>query len=506
MVKKILILGTSNSLISGGWIDGLKASNNSFEIYNKSIGASPGIQFAAHIDTDFSVYDYVFFDSVPNDEQYQYESSGYSDLEFSTSVLRDLFSAVAAETRLIVLGICNKNYFDEESQVYSVRRALAGFCNSEFIDVRSILHICENFFVRRSGVRELYDVHPSHPLPQHMKLVGYLIGKELNDRHEDKFPLNTKRPAYSNWMAAENAHHDYSVVEKKNSLLCEKFAILPDGAQLLFPEEKRCLGFYINFYGTDASVFLENLATGSSRSIRLFNKTSEKLSKLFIPVPNGERSLRLTVQDSCGNDCYTPVVFSKKPIKSDKPVLQISDVVFQDSASESIGFLEDFIKKFSYQKSFMTESIIAQVKKLQQKFPVAPEHGLTDSRGRSILYSLSQNKCVATFPSIFPENHSDLYPVFVRARDQEARLFVVIEGSDFLLSAYHDSISIAASAILKSKQPVGEKIGINAFAVSDGDRGFSLLYGGMYASSLPDGRLVVNRQEAKAWEVFYLKL
>ena len=506
MAKRILILGTSNSLITGGWVDGLKASNESFQIHNKSIGASPGIQFAAHIDTDFSVYDYVFFDSVPNDEQYQYESSGYSELEFIVEVLRDIFSVIASHTRLIVLGVCNKNYFDVESKVYSARRALAGFCNSEFIDVRKILRSCDSFFVARSGVRDLYDAHPSHPLPQHMKLIGYLIGKELNDSVKGAIRPSIKTPGYSTWIAADNNDQTFSVIEKENSFLQEKFGLIYDGVQLNFPEEKLCLGFYINFHGTDASVRVENSFAGKVRSISLFNKTSDKLLKLFVPIPNGERSLRLTVQGKCPSDCYTPVVFSKRLFKSDRPILHISHAVFRDSGSETIGCLEDFISKFSSRESVMTESIISQVMQLQKKFPGASEPGITDSRGRNIFYSLSQNKCVAIFYSVFPENHSDLYPVFIRERDHEVCLFVSIQKSDFLLSAYLNSVSIAASAILKIKHPVGAKIGVDALTVSHGDRGFSLLYGDMYVSALPDGRLVVNRKEAKAWEVFSFKV
>lgn len=71
---RILILGTSNSILYPGWSFGLRQALPNATIENMSIGASPGIQFNTKLETTiFSEYDFVFFDSIPNDQTYHDE-------------------------------------------------------------------------------------------------------------------------------------------------------------------------------------------------------------------------------------------------------------------------------------------------------------------------------------------------------------------------------------------------------------------------------------------------
>ena len=64
---RILILGTSNSILRLGYVSGLSAQFPRAEIDNRSVGEAAGVQFACWGNIDFGAYDAVLFDSVPTD-------------------------------------------------------------------------------------------------------------------------------------------------------------------------------------------------------------------------------------------------------------------------------------------------------------------------------------------------------------------------------------------------------------------------------------------------------
>ena len=104
---RVLILGTSNSLLKRGWVYGLSEALADAEIHNLSVGMSSYVQFAARMRIDFSAYDYVFFDSIPNDEALAREIG--TD-EFYYLLLKRILSTISAQSRLIIFGFCWKRY------------------------------------------------------------------------------------------------------------------------------------------------------------------------------------------------------------------------------------------------------------------------------------------------------------------------------------------------------------------------------------------------------------
>ncbi|MFM4719737.1 hypothetical protein [Aeromonas bivalvium] len=283
-------------MLKGGWVDGFKAAMPDCRIENLSIGASPGIQFSSLLHTDFSQYNYVFFDSVPNDEEYQYLTNGYSALEFSTGILYEIFSTISAQSRLVVIGICNKRYLRQESQVYSLRKSLASLCGAEFIDVRHLLITYSGFFARRSGIRDLYEAHPAHPRLQHMFFIGDFIGRCLL-----QLPLvgeltgKCYRSGYTVWRASSIIDAGLKLVEKSNSLLRETFALLTENESIDFNEEGKCIGLYVNYRGTNGVLSLldENLA--EIFHINLFSVINDRLVKIFVPIPNGKVVTKISI-------------------------------------------------------------------------------------------------------------------------------------------------------------------------------------------------------------------
>lgn len=336
MSLNILVLGTSNSLLKGGWVDGLKAAMPDCTIRNLSIGASPGIQFSSLLNIDFSLYDYVFFDSVPNDEEYQYFTQGYSDIEFSTRILYEIFSTISSEARLVVLGICNKVYLSQESQVYSLRRSLAAACGAEFVDVRYLLNNNADFF-KKTARADLYDFHPSHPLPHHMFFIGSSIGScLLNMPCVDKLPGKSYRDGYTVLRVSSMNFAGLNLVERSNSLLSESFALLVENDYLEFNAGGKCIGFYVNYRGTNAAICFFDTSLVEVFHVNLFADVDDRLMKIFVPIPNGIEVSRVSVRKKPVSGSYTPMMFKEIDNDRSPTVMQISHVVFCSSSNESL--------------------------------------------------------------------------------------------------------------------------------------------------------------------------
>src|SRR5271156_670140 len=98
---EILVLGSSNSILADGYLAGLADALPGAAISNKSVGASPGLQFAYHCGLDFRRYDAVIFDAVVNDENIE---PFLGTVSYQHEILRQIFSTIASQTRLVVLG------------------------------------------------------------------------------------------------------------------------------------------------------------------------------------------------------------------------------------------------------------------------------------------------------------------------------------------------------------------------------------------------------------------
>lgn len=503
MARKILILGTSNSLLRGGWVDGLRHALPDCEIQNRSIGASPGIQFCALLDTDFSQYDYVFFDSIPNDEEYQYTNRGYSDIEFTTEILHEIFSTVTLSSQLIVLGICTKRFFDNESEVYSLRRCLAYACGAEFIDTREILRNHSGFFARRSGVRNLYDTHPSHPLPQHMFLIGRLIGSLLGKVTTPSERIGRcHRERYSVWHSSQAVLSGLRIVHRSNSLLSEDFVLLSDNEELGFDNEGSCIGFYVNYRGTNATITLHTHDSVDFH-INLFSGVDDRVLKIFVPIPNGRSIKKISVRADSAVHSYTPIMFRHARGEQTKIELQISHAVFAKKTKKERFDIEDLANhKIESNTPLMVLLEKTMEKEVDSLEDSSKRIGLTDNFGRHIYFDSISNKCIAAGSNQKLGRSEGIWPVALKDEDGQVSLFAEIGGGLFLLSIYPGGISLSKSSLL-SVATEGEVRHGHLLEASDyGELGFSLSCGGKFLSSQPDGRIVCDRDKARDWERF----
>lgn len=482
-------------------MEGFKNSLPDSIIENASIGASPGIQFASALDQDFSVYDYVIFDSVPNDEEYQYKCRGYSHIDFSTRVIFDICSTIAAQTRLIVLGISTKDHLYKESAVYSNRRKIAQSCGSQFLDIRALIIKNSETLIQATHASDLYDPHPAHPLPAIMRTVGEAFGESLKYFKFDRIGHSTSyKQKYLTIDAAKLS--GVAVTNKRTSIVAEDFAELFEHDTVEFNADLPCIGFYLNHSATNALV--EAIGTDASYKINLANhRLTERLLKVFVAVPNGAqmKKLKISAPLHYSEDIHNPLIFSKTSTSRDAQ-LQISRIVF---LTQPIGsFTPSLSESTSY--NLLEKEIQQRINNIRVTTENrARESNIRNAFGQYIFFNARLNRCISLDSRFVSSNSKELYPIVVQETNDKCQVYACIKNSLFLLSFFSDSISINESRILKLVKPTGTILSSTATIECNSDGSFSLLCLGFYVFSAPNHSLACNRKKALRCERFFFE-
>ena len=280
---RILILGTSNSILRQGWVSGLREALPEDEIVNLSVGASPGTQFGRHLAMDFSHYDLVFFDSIVNEENF---GALLGPQEFTTQLIYQIVSSIAAQTRVILLGFSNKRYFTEDSHHYRKRQEIAASCGCQFI---GMLDLARAHGSRLSTPGQgFFTDHGSHIRYDLQKHFGFLIGQTLQT-HWTALPAKAPVTNFSSCFVLEDITKNLpggQKVQKSNSLMAIDFAKLDGGAAWNFHSPGLCLGFYLAADATKCVIAMHG--GGRTRWKELwYSQDSARFQLKFVPIAGG---------------------------------------------------------------------------------------------------------------------------------------------------------------------------------------------------------------------------
>lgn len=277
---KILILGTSNSILKGGWTAGLRDALPQAEITNLSVGASPGIQFGANLDMNFSAYDVVFFDSVVNDENMVHDMGSFSLL---SRVTYEIISTIAAQTSVIVLGFSNGRHQGNHSGTYTARRDIAARCGAQFVGMHEMV---EMFGQRIMPARlTLFDYSETHPLEMIQKQFGYELGKLLPAAAAVLKPGTATRnyAANFNFEQATDLVPADRIKTKSNSLFSRSFVELGPEQAISFNKGGACLGFNVDVLATQSIIHLNGPAGRRTKEF-WYGLNDPNMQVRFIPV------------------------------------------------------------------------------------------------------------------------------------------------------------------------------------------------------------------------------
>ncbi len=288
---KILILGTSNSILKNGWVLGLRTALPDAEITNHSVGASPGTQFGLNLSSGFTQYDAVLFDSVINDEN-QCASVGSEIL--LNRIVYEIISTISAQTAAIVLGFSNEMYLHSHSGMYTQRRRLAEICGAQFVGFHELV---EKFGRKLLPQGEtLFDSAGTHPNEAFQSFCGFLLGRFLAQAG----PLLQRSPHAVDFSARFQSEHagdmaaPGTLLTRASSITTRELLQLPPGASLSFRTAGTCLGLSID---AGATMALAAIDGPHGRRIKdlWYDPGAENLIVKFVPLRDGFPLHSLTV-------------------------------------------------------------------------------------------------------------------------------------------------------------------------------------------------------------------
>ncbi|WP_188612950.1 hypothetical protein [Chelatococcus reniformis] len=291
---RVLVLGTSNSLLRNGWVSGLREALPAAQIDNRSVGASPGVQFSCAMQVDFSTYDVVFLDSVVNDENSQ---KFIGPVEYINRVMYEIASTISSKTRLIILAFCKAVNLNtvSPSEVHITRETIARASGAQFVDIRSLVL---KYGRSIHGDGDLYE-HMGHPQSGIQKEFGRAIGECMNSV---EYPMGTSNtPCFAHnfkvyttdWLSQFGP-----ITSKATSRFRAEFLNLRPGESIEFEEPGNCLGFYIDAKNT-RSILRFDGPSGVRMKEYWFDLKPNSFELKFVPIKGGFMLNRISV---CGRD------------------------------------------------------------------------------------------------------------------------------------------------------------------------------------------------------------
>ena len=516
-MRKILILGTSNSILRGGWVDGLRSSLPTAQIDNRSIGASPGIQFASEIDHDFTHYDFVFFDSVPNDEEYQYnrEFSGnleYSSEKFVNDIIYQICRKISTESKLIILGFCRKQYINEISSVYENRIRIAMSLSVPFIDIRSILISYMRFYDLM--VDDIYEEHPSHPNRNISKTIGSALGDIIKSNELETIFCKSKKILpnlkinFSVWRPVPGKGYDVKSIS--NSLFSESFAVLHNDDNINFNENGICIGFHINTCETNSSVSLSYKGKHIYNISLYYGNTPNKMLKIFIPIPHGTRLDCITVGEF--SDIAMKGLLSTSLLDNTNPIkFSISDVIFyheRDSlcwdspliSKHECMHISRKIEALSLKNLPIINSsniLLEHIRRIpstdfmkKNKFCIKTHHN-------TIICANLINMSIGCYDIDTIKNRKYIIPISAEIKNKNLNFYLDIPGINIFL--YVEIKSGYLKFNINNNLDEYECFNVEYLCGL-----FFIKYKNFYLCSQPNGVVICNRNKASHWEKFSL--
>lgn len=467
---KILILGTSNSLRRGGWVTGLIEALPDAEVRNMSIGASPGLQYALLMDMDFSYYDYVVFDSVPNDEEYFYRTVNYSNQDFFNDIYYEMFSTISSQSRLIVLAIPLFTHFKEASGIFQTRELLARSAGAQFLCFRSII---ENMHSLMDSIIDGFYDSQQHPTLFISNFIGKQIARVLNDDYANggMVFIHDTRNFARNFVKRDLAK-EYSpdkVYQVSNSLMAWNYVLLGQGDEITIDNTSLLIGFYVNVMKTKTHLdFIHNESKIATVSLMREPSDNGSFLKVFIPSPlNASCIDHIRLTGEVDGESSVPIIYRTDIAeqKTDDPLLSISELCMWNPSG--VKFI-DCVKNYNYDHCMITRQVNININNMymsmDKSYPLSTS--VHSFHGYAIAYDRMLCECVVLDKKLEKIYPGQLFPVHVNMSDDQGHFVVNIDGMDIELTCFAKGIGLSADHPLRTNRrfTLGESFG-NTFTV-----------------------------------------
>lgn len=493
-IIKVLILGTSNSILKNGYVSGLVDSSTKIEVVNKSIGASPGIQFGCFLSMNFDEFDYVIFDSLPNDEQYSYETKGYSYNELQNQILFEILSSISSKVNLIIMGFVCKNYLVEKTDAYLKRKDIAIKLGVQFIDIPEILQSYSR--IDKSTV--LYEQHPAHPCQNLAYEIGAYLGHLLLTEKSSYVP--SKNKDYSKnfkYIHSKELISADKLIIKTNSLMTEEFSVIEslDNKTFKLEQNGKLIGFNVNAAETNCNLFISQSSNRQTQVNLYYKKKPAGLLKLFVPMGDYFEASAIKIGESTASTSIVQPRMTVPNKDNTESSLHISSLLFWEGVPSdeykelnqhllSINNLTNNITHLIYKNKYKVDHINT----FKNKLPI-----LTSKAGHILVFDTIKNQCINIDKKTCLSEQ--FHPVVITSNEsKKVKLFLLMDKFSLV------PLYISKSGITKSYSEHSFKAD-SEMIESEGDF-FYIKTEGYYLCAESSGKVIANRTVAKNWEMF----
>jgi hypothetical protein len=312
--KKILILGNSNSVMKTGYVYGMRRLlPEGSVIDNRSVGHSPGMQFAYYGRHDFTAYDVVIFDSIACDEACPGDTGDY---EFIRSFYFELFSTIASQTRLIVMGFFKGDLHGPRSELYYLQADLADIVGYDFVDTGDIVRRLPPHVVPKGYSPMLDDAHYIDEVSQP---VGAHVARLILDTPPR--PRAAKSYAENFFGLPTDGHFKGQMIERATSWMSSTLAVMREGDSIEWSSPRSPVGFFVNHNQANAFGLLHGPLGTYAKSV-MGPPTNDQYQLIFVPMRDRIKATSLecigrpvsfeTTQffmfNACENTVFTPTM------------------------------------------------------------------------------------------------------------------------------------------------------------------------------------------------------
>ncbi|NVO25470.1 hypothetical protein [Donghicola mangrovi] len=275
---KVLVVGTSNSLLSGGWYDGFCAELPSgYEVSRIALGGAPFTQFFSTLsDIEKSQADHIILECSANDESYPTHVG--SEIFFDRLYFM-LLSSLRSFAPVTVLRIPPLKTLDTMPPL--VTRQL-DLCHQTGCGIFDAALRIRN--LRNDNVPLYIDKH--HPnIP-----VANQVGREFAvwlKMHFDGAPAPSELRNYTSSVRVITFDRpDLADSRIENSLIQEDFKILAPGSVVRLAQTEFILGFFVNSGETRGVLRLHGPKDTKDLFCYYMDPSNQNV-KRFVPLPNG---------------------------------------------------------------------------------------------------------------------------------------------------------------------------------------------------------------------------
>ena len=267
--------------------------------------------FAFYGRHDFTAYDAVIFDSIACDEACPGDTGEY---EFIRSFYFELFSTIASQTHLIVMGFFKGDLHGPRSELYYLQADMADIVGYDFVDTGDIVRRLPPDVIPKGRNPMLDDVHYIDEVAQP---VGAHVARLILE--SPRRPSTTKSYAENFFGLPAAGHFKGRMVQRSTSWMSSNLALMREGGIIEWSAPRSPVGFFVNLNQANAFGLFRGPLGMHAKAV-MGPPSNDQYQLIFVPMrdrvnatsfecigrPASFESTQFFMTNACENTAFTP--------------------------------------------------------------------------------------------------------------------------------------------------------------------------------------------------------